>query len=66
MTCDDMSSGLNSFIPREVFPPNKRNIMMAHGGLPKYRLIGVIYHHGRNASGVSLVREDTTRITAVV
>ncbi|PLB45409.1 ubiquitin C-terminal hydrolase [Aspergillus steynii IBT 23096] len=38
-------------IPREVFPPNRRNIMMSQGGLPKYRLIGVIYHHGKNASG---------------
>lgn len=25
--------------------------MMAQGGLPKYRLIGVIYHHGKNAGG---------------
>ncbi|KAL5333850.1 hypothetical protein BJX70DRAFT_45314 [Aspergillus crustosus] len=38
-------------IPREVFPPHRRNIMMAQGGLPKYRLMGVIYHHGKNASG---------------
>ncbi|KAL4784583.1 hypothetical protein BJX76DRAFT_356940 [Aspergillus varians] len=38
-------------IPREVFQPHKRNIMIAQGGLPKYRLIGVIYHHGNNASG---------------
>ncbi|KAL4796088.1 hypothetical protein BDV19DRAFT_142337 [Aspergillus venezuelensis] len=38
-------------IPREVFPPHRRNVMMAQGGLPKYRLIGVIYHHGKNASG---------------
>lgn len=49
-------------IPREVFAPNKRNVMMAHGGLPKYRLIGVIYHHGRNASGghytVDVRRQD--------
>lgn len=49
-------------IPREVFPPNKRNIMMAQGGLPKYRLVGVIYHHGKNASGghytVDVRRQD--------
>ncbi|KAF9893557.1 Ubiquitin carboxyl-terminal hydrolase 10 [Aspergillus nanangensis] len=49
-------------IPREVFPPGKRNIMMAQGGLPKYRLIGVIYHHGKNASGghytVDVRRQD--------
>ncbi|RAH78473.1 cysteine proteinase [Aspergillus japonicus CBS 114.51] len=49
-------------IPREVFPPNKRNVMMAQGGLPKYRLVGVIYHHGKNASGghytVDVRRQD--------
>ncbi|KNG87719.1 ubiquitin hydrolase [Aspergillus nomiae NRRL 13137] len=49
-------------IPREVLPPNRRNIMMAQGGLPKYRLIGVIYHHGKNASGghytVDVRRQD--------
>ncbi|KAJ5661705.1 uncharacterized protein N7477_009321 [Penicillium maclennaniae] len=38
-------------IPREVFPAHRRNAMTAHGGLPKYRLMGVIYHHGKNASG---------------
>lgn len=38
-------------IPREAFPPHRRNALMAHGGLPKYRLTGVIYHHGKNASG---------------
>lgn len=38
-------------IPREVFPPHRRSVLMAHGGLPKYRLTGVIYHHGKNASG---------------
>ncbi|CRG83188.1 ubiquitin carboxyl-terminal hydrolase 10 [Talaromyces islandicus] len=49
-------------IPREVFPPNRRNAMAIHGGLPKYRLIGVIYHHGKNASGghytVDVRRQD--------
>ncbi|KAE8337030.1 hypothetical protein BDV24DRAFT_154710 [Aspergillus arachidicola] len=49
-------------IPREVLPPNRRNIMMAQGGLPKYRLIGVIYHHGKNAGGghytVDVRRQD--------
>lgn len=49
-------------LPREAFPPNKRNIMMSQGGLPKYRLIGVIYHHGKNASGghytVDVRRQD--------
>lgn len=38
-------------IPKEVFPPHKRGGLVAHGGLPKYRLIGVVYHHGKNASG---------------
>ncbi|KAI9716526.1 MAG: hypothetical protein M1812_005257 [Candelaria pacifica] len=38
-------------IPKEVFPPHKRGGLTAHGGLPKYRLIGVVYHHGKNASG---------------
>ncbi|KAI9376678.1 hypothetical protein BJX61DRAFT_538583 [Aspergillus egyptiacus] len=49
-------------IPREVFPPHRRNIMMSQGGPPKYRLIGVIYHHGKNASGghytVDVRRQD--------
>ena len=38
-------------IPKEVFPPHKRGGIAAHGGLPKYRLIGVVYHHGKSASG---------------
>ena len=38
-------------IPKEVFPQHKRGILLAHGGLPKYRLISVVYHHGKNASG---------------
>ena len=49
-------------IPREVFPPHKRNAIAIHGGLPKYRLTGVIYHHGKNASGghytVDVRRQD--------
>ena len=38
-------------IPKEVFPQHKRGGLLNHGGLPKYRLIGVVYHHGKNASG---------------
>ena len=38
-------------IPKEVFPQHRRGGLVAHGGLPKYRLIGVVYHHGKNASG---------------
>ena len=38
-------------IPKEVFPPHRRGGIIAHGGLPRYRLIGVVYHHGKNASG---------------
>lgn len=45
-------------IPREVLPPHRRNAMT----VPKYRLIGVIYHHGKNASGghytVDVRRQD--------
>ena len=38
-------------IPKEVFSPSKRAGIINQGGLPKYRLIGVVYHHGKNASG---------------
>lgn len=33
-------------IPREVFPPQKRG-GFGLSGLPKYRLIAVVYHHGK-------------------
>lgn len=49
-------------IPKEAFPPHKRGGLAIHGGLPKYRLIGVVYHHGKNASGghytVDVRRQD--------
>ncbi|KIX09053.1 uncharacterized protein Z518_00131 [Rhinocladiella mackenziei CBS 650.93] len=49
-------------IPKEVFPMQARNKYIAHGGLPKYRLTGVIYHHGKNANGghytVDVRRQD--------
>lgn len=50
-------------IPKEVFPAHRRNLLTAQGGdAPRYRLIGVIYHHGKNASGghytVDIRRQD--------
>ena len=49
-------------IPKEVFPTQTRNKMANHGSLPRYRLIGVIYHHGKHASGghytVDIRRQD--------
>lgn len=49
-------------IPKEVFPMQARNKFTAHGGLPRYQLTGVVYHHGKNANGghytVDIRRQD--------
>ncbi|EKD20930.1 putative ubiquitin carboxyl-terminal hydrolase 10 [Drepanopeziza brunnea f. sp. 'multigermtubi' MB_m1] len=48
-------------IPKEVFSRQKR-AAYAHSGLPKYRLIAAVYHHGKNATGghytVDVRRQD--------
>ncbi|KAI8937654.1 hypothetical protein NX059_005359 [Plenodomus lindquistii] len=38
-------------LPKEVFAQHKRASFQKQGGFPRYRLTGVVYHHGKNASG---------------
>ena len=38
-------------IPKEMFPQQARNKMAVQGSFPRYKLIAVIYHHGKIASG---------------
>lgn len=49
--------------PREVLSRQTRNTILAdNSGAPRYRLTGVVYHHGKNASGghytVDVRRQD--------
>lgn len=49
-------------IPKEVFAPAERKSLALKGGMPRYRLIGVVYHHGKSAAGghytVDVRRQD--------
>jgi len=49
-------------LPKEVYSRKKRNELNVTNAFPKYRLTGVVYHHGKNASGghytVDVRRQD--------
>ena len=65
-------------LPKEVFPQHQRaNLAMRPGGLPKYRLIGAVYRHGKSAAsghytvdvrrqeGLEWIRMDDTVIRRI-
>lgn len=49
-------------LPKDIFSPSKRGALAINGGLPRYRLTSVVYHHGKSAAGghytVDILRQD--------